>query len=348
LNSFDRTTLCRLWPRRTDLLVIAKPEAVIGWHRAGFRWYWRWRSRPAITDEIRGLIPRLAEENSSRGAPKIHGVTGHSTSDWVIQQLREAFPDACPYRYAILHRDAKFDAAVITFLKATGFKPKRTSVRAPWQNGVAEPWVGSCRREILDHTIALNEQHLRRLVRDYVSYYHQDRIHDSLGKDTPNRRLVEEKPTSDAVVISHARLGGLHHRYGLARSRLAATRLLVVVLSLQIVVVSARYQIRRFRSSSAIAGPDRRNVASLAGVGNRRHLGTLNPVLTTYKGMAVWDLGTLLWVSSGRPRACGRALECAREGGQMDEGYERRRRNFWGAETAKGLQNAGVDEPSVQ
>jgi len=64
-----------------------------------------------------------------------------------------------------------------------------------------------------DHVIALNEQHLRRLVRDYVSYHHHDRIHDALDKDTPNRRLVEEKPTSDAVVISNARLGGLHHRY---------------------------------------------------------------------------------------------------------------------------------------
>ena len=131
----------------------------------------------------------------------------------MVQQLREAFPDACPYRYAILDRDSKFDADVITFLKATGLKPKRTSVRAPWQNGVAERWVGSCRREILDHIIALNEQHLRRLVRDYVSYYHQDRIHDALDKDTPNRRLVERKPSAEAVVISNARLGGLHHRY---------------------------------------------------------------------------------------------------------------------------------------
>jgi len=40
-------------------------------------------------------------------------------------------------------------------------------------------------REILDHVIALNEQHLRRLIRDYVSYYHLDRIHDSLQRDTP-------------------------------------------------------------------------------------------------------------------------------------------------------------------
>jgi hypothetical protein len=86
-------------------------------------------------------------------------------------------------------------------------------VQAPWQNGLAERWVGSCRREILDHVIALNEQHLRRLVRDYVSYYHDDRIHDFLDKDTPNRRPVESKPSPSATVISSARLGGLHHRY---------------------------------------------------------------------------------------------------------------------------------------
>ena len=61
--------------------------------------------------------------------------------------------------------------------------------------------------------IALNEQHLRRLIRDYVNYHHQDRIHDSLEKDTPNRRPVEHKPSANAVVFPSARLGGLHHRY---------------------------------------------------------------------------------------------------------------------------------------
>ena len=86
-------------------------------------------------------------------------------------------------------------------------------MQAPWQNGLAERWVGSCRREILDHVIALNEQHLRRLVGDYISYYHDDRIHDSLEKDTPLRRPVESKLSPSATVISRARLGGLHHRY---------------------------------------------------------------------------------------------------------------------------------------
>jgi putative transposase len=54
-------------------------------------------------------------------------------------------------------------------------------------SGSAERWVGSCRREIFDHAIPSNEGHLRRLVRDFVNYYPQDRVHDSLEKDTPNR-----------------------------------------------------------------------------------------------------------------------------------------------------------------
>jgi hypothetical protein len=50
-------------------------------------------------------------------------------------------------------------------------------------------------------------------MREYVNYYQEDRIHDSLSKDTPNRRPTEQKPSSKATVISSARLGGLHHRY---------------------------------------------------------------------------------------------------------------------------------------
>ena len=69
---------CAAAYRWRDVLVIVKPDTVIGWHRAGFQLFWRWRSRPRggrpkISDEIRGLIRRLAEENPDWGAPKIHG-----------------------------------------------------------------------------------------------------------------------------------------------------------------------------------------------------------------------------------------------------------------------------------
>jgi hypothetical protein len=72
-----------------------------------------------------------------------------------------------PYRYVILDHDVKFNVEAIAFLKSTGLKPKRTSVQSPWQNGIAERRIGSARREILDHVIAINEGHLRRLLREY-------------------------------------------------------------------------------------------------------------------------------------------------------------------------------------
>jgi putative transposase len=224
-----------LWSGWADALIVVKPATVVSWHRAGFRLFWRWRSRlpklgrPLISGEIRQLIRRLKAENPSWGAPRIHGellqlgfdiseptvsrylrrlrprgkaekarrwrvflhnhreviaaidfftvptlrfrvlycffviehgrrrilhfqATAHPTSDWVVQQLREAFPFPSSYRYVILDRDAKFSQEVLQFLKSSGLKPVRTSVRSPWQNGVAERWVGSIRREVLDPT----------------------------------------------------------------------------------------------------------------------------------------------------------------------------------------------------
>jgi hypothetical protein len=98
-------------------------------------------------------------------------------------------------------------------LKVPALKPKRTGIQAPWQNGTAERWIGSCRREILDHVIPVNEPHLHRAIRDYACYHQEERIHDSLNKDTPNRRAIEPRPATDARLISLPRLGGLHYRY---------------------------------------------------------------------------------------------------------------------------------------
>jgi transposase InsO family protein len=139
--------------------------------------------------------------------------TAHPTSEWIVQQLREAFPLPCPYRYVVFDRDRKFAGDVRGFLKASGVKPVRTSVRSPWQNGVAERWVASIRREMLDHVIPLNEQHLMRLGHEYVRYYQDDRTHIGLGKQTPGGRLMEQKANCGNDVCADPRLGGLHHRY---------------------------------------------------------------------------------------------------------------------------------------
>jgi len=139
--------------------------------------------------------------------------TFNPTSAWVIQQLREAFPfDAAP-RHLIFDRDATFGLAVIGFLKTIGTKPCRTAFMSPWQNPVAERWIGGCRRELFDRVVVFGQRHAIRLVREYIAYHHEDRTHLGLDKDTPLGRAVTPRPSPTARVVALPRVGGLHHRY---------------------------------------------------------------------------------------------------------------------------------------
>jgi hypothetical protein len=140
-------------------------------------------------------------------------VTEHPTAAWVIQQLREAFPyDSAP-RHLIFDRDSIFSVEVVRAIKAIGVSPARTAYRSPWQNGTAERWVGCCRQELLDHVVVLNEAHLRRLLREYVAYHHDDRTHCGLGKQTPTPREIQRRASAGARLTALPRVGGLHHRY---------------------------------------------------------------------------------------------------------------------------------------
>ena len=80
LSSLDRllwVLLYRIWPQIIDAMVLVKPATVVEWHRKGFRFYWRWRSRrpgrPRTSPEIRDLIRRMSNANPLWGAPRIHG-----------------------------------------------------------------------------------------------------------------------------------------------------------------------------------------------------------------------------------------------------------------------------------
>jgi putative transposase len=140
-------------------------------------------------------------------------VTAIPTAGWVAQQLREAFPfDSAP-RFMIFDRGAIFSAGVTAALRSLQVEPTRTSYRSPWQNGVAERFVATVRRELLDHVIVLNERHLRQLIGSFVAYYNQDRTHLGVGKDSPYGRSVEQRPGATSNVVSLPRVGGLHHRY---------------------------------------------------------------------------------------------------------------------------------------
>jgi len=230
--------LRQLWPGWKHALMLVQPQMAVGWHRAGFKLYWTWLSRHRtqigrmrVSKELRDLIFRMVAENSTWGAPRMHGelamlgfdisertvsrsmreaprvpepaerwatflsnhreaiaamdfftvptitfgmlycffvishdrrrilhfnVTRHPASAWVVHQLREAFPFDSTTKHLVFDRATNFNAEVVETVKGFGITPKRTSFRSPWQNGVAERWVGNCRRDLLDHVIVLN------------------------------------------------------------------------------------------------------------------------------------------------------------------------------------------------
>jgi hypothetical protein len=295
LRTFDRLFWVgarRFWSGWKESLLIVTPETVIRWHRAGFRLYWKLVSmatkqggRRPTPKEVRDLIFRMVVENSTWGAPRIHGellmlgfdvsertisrwmkraprdpqpgkrwltflrnhreaiaamdfftvptvtfgvlycffvighdrrrilhfnVTRYPMSAWIVQQLRETFPFESAHRFLIFDRDAKYGLEVPMTVRSLKMDPLRTSFESPWQNGVAERWVESCRRDLLDHIIPMNERHLKRLLSEYIRYYHEDRTHLGLGKGTPSGR---SRSITAERIHSLGRLGGLHHRY---------------------------------------------------------------------------------------------------------------------------------------
>jgi len=207
----SKRTVSRLMPRRAP-----KPEAIQRWmtflrnHRdaiAAMDFF----VVPTLT--FRMLYVWFAIEHGRRQILHFH-VTDHPEAAWVVQQLREAFPFDTAPRHLVFDRDSTFSAHVVSTVKPFGTKPTRTSPRSPWQNGVAERWIGSVRRELLDHVVVFSDRHLLRLLRDYVAYHHDDRTHLGLAKATPAGRPRQTRPVGDAQVIALPRLGGLRHRYG--------------------------------------------------------------------------------------------------------------------------------------
>ena len=143
-------------------------------------------------------------------------VTDSPSAKWTAQQMVEAFPwDTAP-RYLLRDRDGVYGREFCNRVERMGIKEVKTAARSPWQNPYVERLIGTLRRDCLDHVIVLNDNHLRRILRDYLTYYHRCRTHLSMDKDSPEPRSVE--PPDQGRIVELPMVGGLHHRY----SRLAA------------------------------------------------------------------------------------------------------------------------------
>jgi transposase InsO family protein len=114
----------------------------------------------------------------------------------------------------IRDRDRTYGSVFNARVDHLGIRQLETAPRSPWQNGYAERFVGTLRREILDHVIVLGERHLLRLVQSHAAYYNEDRPHMALDRDPPVPRAVE--PPSSGRIVALPRVAGLHHRYSRA------------------------------------------------------------------------------------------------------------------------------------
>jgi putative transposase len=141
------------------------------------------------------------------------GVTRNPTDAWLAQQLREATPFGDGPRYLIRDNDSKYGASFARVAAGTGIKVLRTPFGAPKANAICERFLGSVRRECLDHFLLLSERHLHRVMKEYGVYFNRARPHQGIGQRIPCQQGRGTESQMFGALISRPVLGGIYHDY---------------------------------------------------------------------------------------------------------------------------------------
>jgi putative transposase len=142
------------------------------------------------------------------------GVTRSPTDAWTAQQLREVTPYGQIPKYLIRDNDSKFGPCFARVAATSGIKILKTPYHAPRANAICERFLGSVRRECLDHVLILSEKQLHRVLGDYVKYFNEARPHQGIHQQVPQGAVTcVPSAQPDERIISVPVLGGLHHEY---------------------------------------------------------------------------------------------------------------------------------------
>ncbi len=148
-------------------------------------------------------------------------VTRTPTDEWTAQQLREATPYGEQPKYLIRDNDSKYGPAFGRVAAVSGIKQLRIAYKTPLMNAFCERFLGSVRRECLDHVLILGERHLHATLKEYIAYFNTARPHQGIKQAIPQAQQLHEAgvveqlaaPASGGRVLSFPVLGGLHHDY---------------------------------------------------------------------------------------------------------------------------------------
>jgi putative transposase len=149
-------------------------------------------------------------------------VTDHPAAEWSAQQFRMSVSGEQPYRWVIHDRDSIYTEGVDRTIGTLGLTVLKMPVLVPQANAYCERLIGTIRRECLDWVIPVTEQHLRRLLDEWIAHYNRGRPHAILGPGVPEpvSAPIPEQADRHRLAVGHrilARpiLGGLHHEYRL-------------------------------------------------------------------------------------------------------------------------------------
>jgi len=141
------------------------------------------------------------------------GVTKYPTDKWTAQLLREATPWGKGPKYLIRDRDCKYATQFSAVAVSTGIKELETPYRTPQANGICERFMGSLRRECLDHILIHDDKYLERVTTEYTTYFDQERPHQGIEQRIPNHNDLPKSKLTTGRITSKVILGGLHHSY---------------------------------------------------------------------------------------------------------------------------------------
>ena len=113
------------------------------------------------------------------------GVTRAPNARWTAQQLRQVTPFGEGPEFIIRDNDDKFGAAFDRVARGAGIRVLKTAIEAPLMNSTCERFIGSVRRECLDHVIILGEAHLRAVLDEWVTHFNRGRPHQGIVQRVP-------------------------------------------------------------------------------------------------------------------------------------------------------------------